>query len=662
MRVEDVIESSKEISSFDAAWEKLSPIQKEAAEWDEGPMLVLAGPGSGKTRVLTCRIANILKSTDDKKFRILALTFTNKAADEMRSRVADFVPGQEGRLFLGTFHSFCADVLRQHGVHLNINPNFNIYSQNADLQLLLNDAVEEAKKRSNLVSDLDKKTLPVIQRLKSFLLKPENCREEFKDKTFGDRMVLVYQAYEEELVKRNALDFNSLIFKVHQLFTEFPAFAKRYRTVYPYICIDEFQDTNHAQYSFIRALTGNNLRNVFAVADDDQIIYQWNGASHERIEEFIKDFSPDVVQLPMNYRCLPEIVKLANNLIRHNFLRTPDKKPLEAFRPSSGKEAVRLLSSFPNFEEESAGVAQDIKNIHHAGTGSVVVLGRSRNLLEGIQQALRKEGLLSVIAQRKDEFESSPLVWLHSVLRLANDSRNRDYLEAVCGSFAQLTEIEIDPEEVILQAQEGNLGYLQNWIRLVRNETTSNLVKKIIDETARSLLVSRDFQNFSTSAFAWFSELEQALKVDDSDPLAEVFARYHEEQSVWMDIMKKITENLGDETTLEAFLQELQLYSKESPSQPNAVILMTIHGAKGKEFDHVYLVGLVEDELPSFQSKKKGDNTPAMEEERRSCFVAITRAIKSLTLSYAENYRGWPKEPSRFLFEMGLLKKDENST
>ncbi|HWP91523.1 MAG TPA: UvrD-helicase domain-containing protein [Thermodesulfobacteriota bacterium] len=256
---------------FIEAWERLSTIQLEAVKWDEGSLVVLAGPGSGKTRVLTCRIARILESSSDKNFRILGLTFTNKAADEMRTRVVDFVPGQEGRLFLGTFHSFCADILRQHGTHIGINPNFRIYSQDVDLKAVLNDAVEEARKVSELVTDLDKKTLPVIQGLKSHLILPEECRDAFRDKRLGERMAVVYPLYEAELAKRNALDFNSLILKAYQLFTKFPAFAKRYRTVYPYICIDEFQDTNQAQYSLIRALTGDKHRNLFVVADDDRL-------------------------------------------------------------------------------------------------------------------------------------------------------------------------------------------------------------------------------------------------------------------------------------------------------------------------------------------------------------------------------------------------------
>ena len=638
-----------ESNAFSDAWEALSPVQKQAAQWDKGPMLVLAGPGSGKTRVLTCRIASLLDSTRDQKFRILGLTFTNKAADEMRGRVDNFVPGQKDRLFLGTFHSFCADVLRQHGTHLNIKPDFTIYSQNEDLRLILDEAVEKAKKKSRVVSDLDKKTLPVIQKLKSFLVMPEDCRQKFEDASFGERTAAVYSAYEAELSNRNALDFNSLIFKVWQLFTKFPAFAKRYRTVYKYICIDEFQDTNHAQYSLIRSLTGDIHRDIFAVADDDQIIYQWNGASHERVKQFITDFSPDIIQLPLNYRCLPEIVVLANNLIRHNFFRTPDKKPLEAFRHPGNEKSVRLLPCFPSFEDEAAGIATDIEHFHHNHLGEVAILGRNRKLLDGVQIALRNRKLPSGIVQRKDAFESTPVVWLHSMLRLANNNMNDAWLEAVCGSFNQLAQLELDPHDVVMRSQENNLGYFQNWINIVRKNGMNDLTGKIIDEAVNCLALNRNFRRFSASAFAWFEKLK------DENSSEETFANYEEEHSVWNELMREITDKLGDEISLEAFLQELQMHSKESSPKPNTITLMTIHGAKGKEFEHVYLAGLVEDELPSFQSIKQGDKSPEMEEERRNCYVAITRAIQSLTLSYATEYRGWVKRPSRFLYEMGLL-------
>jgi len=644
--------STKEFSS---ALEELSNIQREAVETDELPLLVLAGPGSGKTKVLTCRIARILNESRDQNFRVLGLTFTNKAADEMRTRVANFAPAEQGRLFLGTFHSFCADVLRQHGTHLSINPNYQIYSQKNDLEAVLNDAVENAKKMSSVVTDLDKKTLPVIQRLKSRLISPDQCRGEFQDETIGERMAIVYPAYEAELVERNALDFDSLILKTYELFKKFPAFAKRYRTVYPHICIDEFQDTNEGQYRLICALAGQVHGNLFIVADDDQIIYQWNGASHKRISEFMNDFSPKVLQLPMNYRCPPEIVELANNLIQHNFFRANGKKPLEAFGPSLGEGTVRLLLAFPDYDSEASGIANDIKNLHSDHLGSVVVLGRNRRLLEGMERALERQGIPAVISQRKDEFTSTPFVWLHSILRLANDRQDSDYLEAVCGTFAQLTDVEVDPEDVMTQARASNSDYLQHWIKLACQKPLNALAEEAVKQTSRYLGEGRDYRVFSSFALKWFSKLTQARDTGDKDPGAEEFSGYKEERSVWEQLMREITASLGDEMTLEAFLQELEMHSKESAPRPKTVVLMTIHGAKGKEFDHVYLIGLVDDELPSFQSKKKGDNSPEMEEERRNCFVAITRSIKTLTLSYAESYRGWSKGPSRFLFEMGLI-------
>jgi DNA helicase-2/ATP-dependent DNA helicase PcrA len=641
--------------AFARALSELSEIQREAADWGDGPLLVLAGPGSGKTRVLTARIARLLETTRGSNFRVLALTFTNKAADEMRTRVINLVPGQDQRLFLGTFHSFCADVLRQQGMHVGVRPNFHIYSQESDLQAVLQDAVEEAKKTADAVMDLDKKLLGVIQRLKSFLVKPDDSPGRFKDTRLGERVALVYRAYEEQLAKRNALDCDSLLLKTWELLTKFPALSRRYQTVYRYLCLDEFQDTNPAQYILIRALTTEH-RNLFVVADDDQIIYQWNGASHKRIEELRRDYAPRVVQLPMNYRCPPEIVALANNLIRHNFLRTSDKKPLEAIRPSQGADVVRLLPPFRDVSEEVAAVAGDIRARHSQELGTVVVLARSRRLLDIARDALEREGLRAVISQRKDEFESIPFVWLHSILRLADERQDKASLEAVCGTMAQLTGVDVDPEDVVTQAGAGNRDLLQFWLRLARGGELQPLAREGLELAPRHLAERVDLREFAKLAVDWLDKVVQAQKQALGQPTADVFVRYDEERAVWEELWREIRQALGLELTLGAFLQELDLRSKEAPPRPDAVTLMTIHGAKGKEFHHVYLIGLVDDELPSFRSKQKGDDSPEMEEERRSCFVAITRTITALTLSYALRYRGWPKTPSRFLSEMGLLR------
>jgi len=637
-----------------AAINNLSPIQKQAADWNDGPLLVLAGPGSGKTRVLTCRIARLLNESPDQKFRILGLTFTNKAADEIRTRVASFVPGQEGRLFLGTFHSFCADVLRQQGIHLGINPNFTIYSHDADLEELVADAVRETKKKFSAISELDKKILPVIQRLKSMLVLPENCHGYIKDQDMAERVAIVYQEYENQLLKHNALDFNSLIFQTYKLFTKFPAIGKRFKTTYKFICIDEFQDTNSAQYKFIKALTGDTHKNLFIVADDDQIIYQWNGASHQRLEEFVKDFSPEVIQLPMNYRCPLEVVELANNLIKNNFLRTHDKQPLIAYRKGDNEEKIRLIE-FGTDSEEATGIAKDIQERHTENYGSVVVLARTRKLLDVAETALHHNGVPAIISQRKSDFDSAPLVWLHAALKLVNDKTDFKSLEALCGTFYQFGKVDIIPEAVLDQSPVSELGYLQNWMIMAKKRVQDEFLIKLLDMTTTVLINRRDYKTFSKNVFDWFDEqIRNKSAAEESQ--TEIFPRYNEERAVWQSLLLEIVHSLGNEVSLEAFLQEIEMHSKEPSVGPNTVVLMTIHGSKGKEFEHVYLMGLVEDELPSFQSQSKGERSPELEEERRNCFVAITRTIKTLTITFANQYRGWSKKPSRFLYEMGLYK------
>ncbi len=338
---------------------RLTDIQREAVVYSSGALLVLAGPGSGKTQVLTCRIARLLDESHDKSFRVLALTFTNKAADEMIDRVKSFVPGLEERATIGTFHSFCAQVLRQHGVHLGIKPDFAIYSLESDRHAVLESALARAEQTGAAVSADDTKLLVLIDKLKSRLISPDSAVSALKGYEDPQRIAQIYQVYEEELRAVNALDFNSLIFEAHRLVLAFPAIAARYRRSHPYWLVDEFQDTNHAQYAFLKALAGGEFKNVFAVADDDQIIYQWNGASYRHIQQFTSDFSAQLIQLPTNYRCPPAIVDAANHLVVYNAQRTAAKRPLVCGKTQSrlpAEEHITVLE-FEDEDEEAKGIA-----------------------------------------------------------------------------------------------------------------------------------------------------------------------------------------------------------------------------------------------------------------------------------------------------------------
>ncbi|MGP2494454.1 ATP-dependent helicase [Mesorhizobium sp. PUT5] len=631
-------------SALSVALSELTEAQAIAVDWRDGPMFVLAGPGSGKTRVLTTRVAKLLADTPDRSFRVLALTFTNKAADEMSGRVTALAPEQERRALIGTFHSFCMQMLQQHGSHIGISPDFAIYSLDVDRQEILRDAIKEV----GLSAD-DIRLLSTIDKLKSQLVQPEGSAQYFRDASDGARVERLYGAYEAALTKANALDFGSLIAQAHRLVTSFPGIAARYRKTYAYWMFDEFQDTTDGQYRLIRALAGNDFRNVFAVADDDQIIYQWNGASYQQIQRFRADFSPQELQLPTNYRCPPAIVAAANRLVVHNRQRTAAKRPLEAGKMIlryPNEQHIRVLR-YSTDEGEAASIADGISKIDRGRWGDVAVLARTRSLLENLQAALTQKQVTAVIFQRRDDFRSPQFLWLSAVLRQALRPLDRRALEILTGSFNRWFSTDTRVDLIITASELTERSFLDEWAIAVKAALPDSL-----DATELADLASK----FGKEPMRFRPFIETVLaKMPAHDDTSSDIA---EDRAAWADLTRNIGKTIGRDAPLEQFLQELAIRSKEAPVGRNTVTLMTIHGAKGKEFDHVYVVGLAEDILPSFQSLKAGENSPEMEEERRNCFVAITRAREWLCLSYAGSYRGWSKRPSRFLNEMGLILPD----
>jgi DNA helicase II / ATP-dependent DNA helicase PcrA len=636
--------------------DSLNDNQRAAIQWSEGPLLVLAGPGSGKTRVLTSRIARILSDSTGKRFRILGLTFTNKAAAEMRTRVEQLAGNQTDRALLTTFHSFSADILRQHGNHIGLRPDFVILTQESDREGVLSDAITTLADRGEDYSSEDIKLLPAIDRLLSECVPVEKAAQFFRDPEVGSRVQALYTEYRKALISGNRLDFASLILEVHTLLAKHPAVVKQLQTIYPHMCVDEFQDTNLAQYRVLRSLVGENPKNLFVVADDDQIIYQWNGASPERLKALQTDFKMAVIQLPANYRCPPEVIACANLLISHNLDRTPGKQPIHAVQSSSGRTDIVRVVHFNDEDNEAAWVASDIAKQHSSDPGACVVLARTKKLLEVVAESLNQHGVPASLSVRKSEFDSrGPIGWLHATLRLANARSDREQLRRMCKALYELEGITLDVRDITALGQAYGGDYLKAFVQgsFGRPELEPE-TRTFLQKMERTLGEKLDFVLFIKQAFQWFDLKEKAL----AGQAAEGFTDYKEERQAWEQIQQDVMKKFGaDEVTLNVFLQELDLVEKSAPIPPNAVRCLTIHSAKGLEWDHVYIVGLADEQLPSFQSMKKGDSSREMQEERRNCFVAITRARKSLTMTYAAQYFGWSKRPSRFLSEMQVLGK-----
>ena len=633
----------------------LNENQRTAVEWSEGPLLVLAGPGSGKTRVLTHRIARLIGESPGEHFGILGLTFTNKAAKEMRERIRGLVPDAGDRAHLTTFHSFAAGLLRQHGSHVGLKPDFEILAQNADRRSLLDEAIgDAAPERSGTTGE---KLLPMISWLTEKNIAPGEAAAFLKGAAFddSDALAAIYRRYRKLMIDGNTLDFAGLIAEALTLLERVPGIRAFVREVYPHVCVDEFQDTNCSQYRILKHVVDPKTRNLFVVADDDQMIYQWNGASPRRLDELEDDFGVGLLQLPENYRCPPAVVELANNLIRNNAGRFPGKDDLAAHKQSPDDSAV-VFMKFDDFAREAEWVAQNISERPDGERTGCVVLARRRRLLEEMVGVLDEHGVRGYLASRKNEFASAPLQWLHSVLRLANSRSSRRELERVCKSFFSLEGIGSDAGDIVSHASAGSGDYLRSWASSVlnrdrvRKDTRDFIMKALIP----ILLERLDVWTFQKRAFGWLDMVSgAAADTADSD---DAFGEYREEKGTWNELVEDIAGKHGrDEVTLHLLLQELDLRSKSPAPPEGAVPCYTIHASKGMEFDHVYLVGMVEDELPSWAAAaKRDDGCIEMQEERRNCFVAITRAKETLTLTLSDSVHGWSKTPSRFLAEMGF--------
>ncbi len=620
--------------------ENLNENQREAVRWNEGPMLVLAGPGSGKTKVLTLRVARLLQEHAD--IAVLALTFTNKAAAEMRERVDQLLGQRSDRAHLCTFHSFATDILRQHGMHLGIRPDFTLLTMDEDRIAILEPFAKRLESEGHLLPTDRKNLLTLIDRL--FADSYEGQAEATSLVQMPPWLPTLFREYCEALAAANRLDFGALLHFARRLLREKPGVMRVLRLAWPYVCVDEFQDTNRSQYDLLRLLAGGGRPNLFIVADDDQIIYQWNGASPERLQTLIRDYEMTLVQLPENYRCPPQIIDLANRLIVHNRLRTADKKPLAAARPLTMDKGVIRYRAFDTFEEEVTAVAQHIRE-RGLQPAECVVLARTTKLLESMADASRAAGFSAYVAHRKNEFDTAVVRVVFNAMRLANARHDRDVLRRLCVALADLTGRTLDVEDIAAAA--GLLG--GDFIRAMADATSAmkmdDPTKGLLARIRVSLVDRLDFPGFVD----WF--LGEGWKPWDQPENHDVAEEVDTWGSLHGDIVR---EHSPDDLTLNIYLQQMDLVSKEPLPPPDAIRCMTVHGAKGLEFKHVYLIGMAQEVFPSFQALRKGPNSRELEEERRNCFVAITRVQETLAITWARQYRGWSKAPSQFLTEMGI--------
>lgn len=620
-------------------FDMLNENQRQAVEWGIGPLLVLAGPGSGKTAVLTLRIANLITNTPEDSFRILGLTFTVKAANEMQNRIRDLLGDDSKRIQLRTFHSFCASILSQHGSQLGLRPDYEVITDEKDRISVLRNLQDEGQVDFEDPEGL----LKQIDTMFTHGITPDDLPRYFKvgQETQCRTLQNGFRGYIKKLVGENQLDFGSMLYFTRELLESKPRIARQVRTVYRYVCVDEFQDTNLAQYKVLRLLCPESTSNLFIVADDDQIIFQWNGADPKRLEDLNEDYSPTIVQIPENYRCPAEVVHLANRLIAHNPNRIGSKKDGVSHKTDQG--AIQF-KAFSNFDEEVIGLISEINLIPKNQRDTCLVIARSNKLLTQVKDAMTNGGVKAEIVSKHQDFASPLVQVMYYSMKLANAPESRSLLNKLCSAASLIDVTTLSAEEVTTVARVKGLTLLRAFFSLAADRKA---LQQLSAKGAELLCDSLDYLGFASEALLVFDSLNQ------TEAGVDAFPDYVDDKANWQRIADEINRAHGEKLSLHVFLQMLDLSPKAKALSKDCVRLQTVHTAKGAEFDNVFIIGLVEDQFPTYFSIKKGGS--AIDEERRSCFVAVTRSCKNLYLSFAENYFGWDKQPSRFLNEMGLI-------
>lgn len=635
---------------------QLTDEQKRIVEFDEGALLVQAGPGSGKTAVLTQRLIRLLRKSSGESFRILALTFTTKAAENMRQRVEKEIGDEWRRATITTFHGFGLDVLQHYGSHIGLELPLSVYEQEEDrMALLAKGLMQEGLvirdgKGHAASDDLLKRLLFQIGRHKRDLILPEAIAERDEESRY---FKIAYQAYNRQLELHHALDFEDLLIHTYRLFVQASRVARHYRKIYRYILVDEAQDTSRAQYEILKALCDIEHRNVMMVADSDQFIYRFAGASDRYLKLFKRDFQAQILPLSHNFRSSAAIVEYANRLIRHNN-RMPGAPEMVAV--AHEKESFVRYIEQETPEQEADFVAGEISRLlrkrtrqHHKTVFlEMAVLGRNRYLLEPFRKSLEKKAIPYYFKTSTESvFAAKECRLFHLMLRVLHNPFDLLHQEQL------VVELGLDAYK-FLEKEEAKYNTIlpeSFFYQLIEETSISACWKELF-----SFLCDRT----ATLAFpAYFEELlsmfeERVLPCEQTEAAGDELL-LRDIQLLKERFRCFSHKTAPDDRSLEGFLADLALSGREGV-EDEGVRILTLHAAKGLEFETVFLIGMNQGSFPDYRSLRQPGG---LEEERRNAYVAITRAKRQLYLTRCRK-RPMPwgeiktQQPSCFLNEMQI--------
>jgi DNA helicase-2/ATP-dependent DNA helicase PcrA len=636
----------------------LNPSQRAAVENTKGPVMIVAGAGSGKTRVLTYRVAHILKEGVD-AFNILSLTFTNKASKEMRERIHSVVGSEARNLWMGTFHSIFARILRVESERIGYPRNFTIYDTD-DAKSLLKTIIKELGQDDKLYKPAG--VLGRISAAKNALVNAgeymANDENTSFDESSGRPMFgKIFQMYQDRCFKASAMDFDDLLLKTFELFKNHPDVLHKYQHQFKYIMVDEFQDTNQAQYAIIKKLAAVH-QNIAVVGDDAQSIYAFRGATIANILGFQRDFSDtQVFKLEQNYRSSQTIVEAAGGLIKLN----KDQIPKKVFTTNDVGEKIKVLRALTDNEEGrmvASSIFQEKMNSHVANK-DFAILYRTNAQSRSLEEALRKMNIPYRIYGGLSFYHRKEIKDILAYLRLVLNTNDEEALKRVI-NYPTRGIGKTTMDKVMIVASENNISLFETL------ERAREFQIKGYDVLGDFVLMIRSFQTMlkkpAYDVAMHVAKQTGLLKSLYEDKTVEGIARYENIEELLNGLKEFSVDDSVDEDgvqkygILEEYMADIALLTdsdNEDPNDNDKVTMMTIHASKGLEFRNVYIVGLEENLFPSQLSL---NSRQELEEERRLFYVAITRAMNKLTLSFASSRFKFGNitnaEPSRFLSEL----------
>lgn len=614
----------------------LNKEQYEGATTIDGQLLILAGAGSGKTRVLTYRMAHMIQDLGIAPYKILAITFTNKAAKEMKERVKVLVGDTADDMWISTFHSTCVRILRREIEHLGYKSNFTIYDT-SDQKTLINECMKALN-----INDKDisyKEIVGKIGRAKDNMKSAQSFKREFETNFRENKIADVYLMYQKKLKENNAMDFDDLIGKTVELFRKNPDVLEFYQRKFQYIMVDEYQDTNKAQYELVKLLAAKN-KNICVVGDDDQCIYAWRGADITNILDFEKDYpNAKVIKLEENYRSKNNILQAANVVIANNSNRK--RKALRTSQENGAK--IKIYRAFDDKTECDyvAKTIEDIKSEENRKNEDFAILYRTNAQSRLFEESLRRRGIGYKIVGGTRFYDRKEIKDLLSYLKVLVNPQDDISLKRIINvpkrsigdttvgkvqDFASqfelnlwdaLTEVRSIPTLTARAATgiEKFTSLMENLMILKESVPVSHLIESILEDTG------------------YLKELEKSGEIEDK-------SRIENLKELVTDAVE--FEKSSEDKSLEAYLEKVSLVQdtdkldEENEEAEGSVVLMTIHSAKGLEFPVVFMVGMENGLFPSQSDIEKEDQ---MEEARRLCYVAITRAKETLYMTSAEMRR-----------------------